>query len=45
MKNKIIIEVIGMSGSGKSFIQNYLKKKLKKNKIKKTIFFCKDILS
>ncbi len=39
MKKKIIIEIIGMLSSGKSFVQNYLKKKLKKNKIKKNYIF------
>lgn len=39
MKKKIIIEMIGMPGSGKSFVQNLILKKLKKYKIKKKNFF------
>ena len=38
MKKKIIIEMIGMPGSGKSFVQNLILKKLKKYKIKKKNF-------
>jgi thymidylate kinase len=39
MKKKIIIEMIGMPGSGKSYIQNYFLKKLKKYEIKKKDFY------